>query len=126
MAKVRKIAGTSADPTLPKTPVTVSGKTYNLCLDMGALAEAETAINQEAGSLDAINLLSALPVLNLANLRIIFAAALRTFHPDISFEEGKKLIAYDDLVEVLVKVQEAWASSVPAPEDREDPPHPSE
>lgn len=113
----RKIAGTVADPTLPKSPVTVGGKSYNLCFDLGALAEAETAINAElirAGRTDLVNLLYALPNQTLANTRIIFAAAVRTFHPEISFDAARKLISLDDLYSVALAIREAWDASKPA------------
>jgi hypothetical protein len=110
----RRIAGTIADATLPKTPITIAGREYNLCFDLGALAEAETAINAElvkAGRSDYVNLLFALPAQNLASTRIVFAAALRTFHPDIDFDAAKKMIALEDLYAVALKVREAWQAA---------------
>lgn len=112
----KRIANTAADATLPKTPVTIGGKTYNLCLDLGALAEAETAINSElqrAGRNDFVNLLYALPVQNLANTRDVFAAAMRPFHPEISFDEAKALITVNDLWVVADAVAKAYRESAP-------------
>jgi hypothetical protein len=120
--KTRKVADTTADPTLPKTPVTVGGKTYNLCLDLGALAEAEAALIAEGHH--EVNLLYALPNQNLSNTRIIFAAALRKFHPEISFDDAKKLLTFDGLYTVAVKIQEAWQAAIPEPETAEAPPQP--
>lgn len=117
--KTRKIAGTIADATLPKTPVEIGGKTFNLCFDLGALAEAEQAINAElhrAGRrADFVNLLNALPVQNLTNTRIVFAAAVRTFHPEIGFDEAIELLEMPDLYNVAVAIREAWDASAPAP-----------
>jgi hypothetical protein len=115
----RKIAGTVADPTLPKTPVVIAGKTYNLCLDFGALAEAETAINGErarAGNEGRVNLLVALAEQNLANTRAIFAAALRTFHPEIGFEEARKMVGPQNVFLVAMAIRNAWTQAMPEPE----------
>jgi hypothetical protein len=112
--KHRNIAGTIADATLPKTPIEIGGVTYQLCFDLGALAEAETAINAElsaAGRGDFVNLLYALPAQNLANTRIVFAAAVRTFHPELSFDAARKLVELPDLYAVALKVRQAWEAS---------------
>jgi hypothetical protein len=118
MKSERKIAGTAADTTLPKTPVMVGGKSFNLCFDLGALAEAETAINGElirAGRKDFVNLLYELPVQNLASTRNVFAASLRTFHPDIGFEEARAMLGFDDLYAVALAIREAWDASIASP-----------
>jgi hypothetical protein len=94
-----------------------------LCFDLGALAEAETAINAELtreGRGDSVNLLYALPAQNLASTRIIFAAAVRTFHPELSFEYARQLPTLEDLYTVAVKVREAWAQSRVEPEASDD------
>jgi hypothetical protein len=110
--KQRKIAGTIVDATLPKTPIEIDGKIYNLCFTLGALAEAETSINAELareGRNDFVNLLFALPpVGSLANTRIVFAAAVRTFHPELTFEQACELPGLSDLYEVANKVRAAW------------------
>lgn len=114
----REIAGTPADPTLPKTPVEVGGKTYNLCFDLGALAEAEQAINAElyrAGRKDYVNLLSALPQQNLACTRIVFAAAVRKFHPELGFEAALELVGINDLLTIALAIKDAWEASTPLP-----------
>jgi len=111
---VRAIAHTVADPTLPKVPVVVGGKTYNLCFDLGALAEAEFAINADFfkhGSDERLNLLAVLPAANLYSVRVMFAAALRVFHPEISFGDAQKLFAYADVYTVADAVRTAWEGS---------------
>jgi hypothetical protein len=117
MTTRRAIANTKADATLPKTPVTVAGKTYDLCFDLGALAEAETSINAElarAGRRDFVNLLYALPVQNLANVRILFAGAVRTFHPELGFEEARELVGMADVFEIAIAIKAAWEAATPA------------
>jgi len=122
--KKRKIANTVADSTLPKTPITIGGKTYNLCFDLGALSEAETLINAElirANRSDLINLLFALPVQNLANTRKIFACGIRTFHPELSYEEALKLLTVDALYEAATAIRLAWTAANPEAKDPSDP-----
>lgn len=124
MTTKRKIAGTVSDPLLPKTPVTIDGKTYNLCFDLGALAEAETAINGERARKgeQPLNLLMVLPAMNLANIRIVFAAALRKFHPEIDFEKAQKMLTLSNLYDVATRIREAWDKSSAAGEDTPNPP----
>jgi hypothetical protein len=111
--KTRKVAGTPADATLPKTPITLDGVTYDLCFDLGALAEAEQALSR-AGH--ACNLLYALPNLNLANVRVIFAAAIRKFHPEVSFEQAMGMITLQNVYLIANAVSEAWTAALPEPE----------
>jgi hypothetical protein len=111
--KTRKVAGTPADPTLPKTPITIGGTTYDLCFDLGALAEAEQALNREGHN---VNLLAALPVMNLANVRVIFAAAIRKFHPEITFEQAMAMITLQNVYLIANAVSEAWQAALPEPE----------
>ena len=121
--KQRKIAGTVADATLPKTPVEIDGRTYQLCFTLGALSEAETSINAELarqGSEERVNLLLALPSGNLASTRIVFAAAVRTFHPELSFDEARDLLTFEDLYTVALKVRDAWNESRARPKEVAD------
>jgi hypothetical protein len=121
---VRNIANTAADATLPKTPVNVAGQEYNLCFDLGALAEAETAINAEigrAGRRDFVNLLVALPVQNLASTRIVFAAAVRTFHPELTFDQALALVGINDVLTIAIAIRDAWEKAQPAPDKTENP-----
>lgn len=127
-AKERKIAGTVADPTLPKTPVTIGGKTYNLCFDLGALAEAEAAMNEhvkKAGGSEFANLLSNLYPLNLANTRILFAAGVRKFHPEIGFDEAMALLNPANILVAATAVAMAYAAASKLDVEEENPPAPS-
>jgi hypothetical protein len=123
--KQKKIAGTIADATLPKTPVEVNGKTYYLCFTVGALSEAETAINRELGLVgtdNEVNLLQALPKQNMANTRLVFAAAVRVFHPELSFDEAAELLEIPDLYPVAIAIREAWARARVETKDAADDP----
>jgi hypothetical protein len=115
----RQIAGSLADATLPRTPVMIGGKEYFLCFDLGALAESETAINVEfarAKLPERVNLLVSLSELNLKNVRILFAAAVRTFQPELGFEEAQELLALGDIFRVVAALEASWSAAVPEPE----------
>jgi hypothetical protein len=121
----RKIANTESDPTLAKTGIEIEGKTYNLCFDLGALAEAEAQFIREGHD---VNLLRALPELNLSNVRIVFPCAIHKFHPDLSFKKAQALITLQNVYTVAAAVAGAWQSAVPeAPKEKveaENPPQP--
>jgi hypothetical protein len=122
----RKVAGTVNDPSLPKTPVTIGGKVYNLCFDLGALAEAETAINAELirrNPPQRVNLLISLPDKTLGSTRVNFAAAVRKFHPELGFEEAMGMLTLANIHDVAMAVQDAWEKSEVRP-DPADPTHP--
>lgn len=119
MARKRTIANTPADASLPKTPVTIGGKTYNLCFDLGALSEAETAINAELARLDPpqrVNLLIALPDTTLGSTRVTFAAAVRKFHPELRFAEAMNLLTLANVHDVAILIREAWEKATAPPE----------
>lgn len=123
MGKTRKIAGTAADASMPKTPIQIDGKSYDLCFDYGALSEAETRINMElaaAGTGERVNLLIALAELNLTSVPILFAAGLRTFHPEIEFVRARRMVRPDNLFLVAGVIQNAWKASTP--EAKSNPP----
>lgn len=107
----REIAGTILDPTLPKTPVVVGGKKYDLCFDLGALAEAETSMNAElerAGSSMRINLLNEIGTLNFSSTLKLFAASLRVFHPDIPYIEALMLPTHADIFVIAEAAVNTW------------------
>lgn len=109
----KKIANTVSDPTLPKTPITLDGTEYFLCFDLGALAEAEQAFLREGHN---VNLLAALPVLNLTNARVIFAASIRKFQPEISYEEAVAMVTLKNVFVIANTIYDAWNQSQPEPE----------
>lgn len=117
MARKRETAGTPADPTLPKTPVEIGGVTYQLCFDLGALAEAEAELLRQGHE---VNLLRALPVLNLSSVREIFPCALKKFHPELAFEHAQALVTLRSVYTIAGAILAAWeaANAEPSP----DPP----
>jgi hypothetical protein len=124
MAKHRKIANTVADQALAKTPIEIDGRTFNLCFDLGALAEAEMHFNQQGHD---VNLLRALPQLNLSNVRIVFPCAAHKFQPSLGFKEGQSLITLQNVYSVAAAIAGAWKAAVPeaeAKKETENPPTP--
>lgn len=116
MKKTGKIEGTVADPTLPKTPIEIGGKTYNLCFTFGALARAEAAINAElarTGSPERVYLLLALPGLTFESIAVLFAAGLWTFHPEVGFEAARKMVTLDKVFEISRAIQAAYVAAMP-------------
>jgi hypothetical protein len=115
------------NPALPRTPIEIDGKIYDLCFDLGALGEAEGKINRDLilSGLDIrVNLLTALPIQNLHNTQIVFAAAIRKFHPEISFSAAMKLLTFENLWDVAEKIREAWKAAIPQADSVANPPEP--
>lgn len=109
----RKIADTPIDPTLPNTPIEIDGKKLDLCFDLGALAEAEDHFLREGKD---VNILTALPRLNLSNVRVLFAASLRKFHPEYTFDAAVKLVTLANLYLITNLIQQAWQDAMPEAE----------
>lgn len=125
----REIVGTIDDATLPRTPIVLRGKEYNLCFTIAALSEAEIRINseQERAKLpERVNLLVAMTELNLRNTMVLFAAGLRTFHPEISFSEALELPQFGtDVFRVWSAIEMAWIVATPPAEKSSDPSEPA-
>ena len=111
-----------ADPTMPKTPIVIEGKTYFMCLNLGALAKAEEEL--VANGYD-VNLLISLPPINLRSTRIVFAASLRYFHPEIAYEDALELLTLPYVHAAYGAVIDAWNKAMPEPaKDEKNPTEP--
>jgi hypothetical protein len=91
----QKIRGAVAVASLPRTPVMIGGRKYDLCFDIFALYRAEASINAAYAQEklpDRIRLADAFGDWNIENVRTVFAAAVRTFHPELSFDEARRLL----------------------------------
>ncbi len=105
----------------PAVPVTIAGKTYPLRFDFEAIAEAEEIVNLPLiTGLQARDITS--PKVKL--VRAMFFAAAHYDQPSLTFEDAKKLITRENLVDVWVKVLEAWTISNPEPEAAQANPTP--
>lgn len=111
------------DPSLPFSVITLGGNEYRMCFDLGALAEAEESLVAKGHD---VNLLAALPRLNLNSTRILFAASLYAFQPEISFQQALALVTPQSLFQVASAVVDAWKESMPEPDvsASQNPPEP--
>jgi hypothetical protein len=107
------------DPTLPFTEIAIAGKTYKMCFDYEALAQAETRLVKMGHD---VNLNVCLPRLNFANTRVLFAASLLTYQPDTDFVAAKALVTRLNLFAVLNAMITAWNEEMPEPEADPLPP----
>src|ERR1700761_548199 len=110
----RKFSGTAADPTLPKTPVTLDGVEYNLCFDYRALAEAESAFKKEGYS---PNLLVSLYDFSLEGVLLAFPCAVRKFHPELGWAGAQALVTIGTANIIANAIADAWLASQPKPKD---------
>lgn len=110
--KKRIVANTVADPTLGTADITIAGKTYTLCFDMGALAEAELHFRR-AG--EDVHLLSAFPQASLASVLILFPCAIHKFHPEISFKEAQEIVSKSmtAIYATAALITVAWKNAMP-------------
>lgn len=109
MANKKKI-----DPTQPTTDVTLGDKTYTLCFNYRALAEAEAALRKQGHD---VNLLAAMADLNFSTLPVIIAAGAHKHHPDVTLAEVEDHIHMGNVYEAAAAVQAAWLQSMPKVEE---------
>jgi hypothetical protein len=112
------VASEKIDPTLPFTEIVIDGKTYKMCLDFGALAEAERELEKTDPTVSLLECSWGLG--KLQNLRVLFAASLRLYHPQMSVAERMALVTWGNAGTVLVKVR--IAQGMFAPEAEANPP----
>ena len=95
---------------LPSYPVTIGGKTYKLCFDFDELCKSQDAFNRAGYG---INLLYALDVARAdpRSMQILFAAAVRPFHPELNFEAACKLVTIGSFYVVVTAILNAFAES---------------
>ena len=100
------------DPTLELFELTLEDKTYKLCFDLEALADAEAAMI--AAGIPGVNLLHALNLstANLQGMRSLFAAALRKYQPKMTVKEAMALVTTRNFYDVWNAVIAAWEKAV--------------
>lgn len=122
-APVKQSARTLVDATLPRTPITIGGKTYDLCLDLGSLSEAESELVRLGYD---VNILLSLPPVNLSTTRVVFGAALRRFHPELSFPQAVALLTPKYIHPAYIAIMEAWGKSISEADEAEAAKNPTE
>lgn len=115
---------TKHDPTLPFTPVTIDGTAYRLCYDFEAIGQIEAEL-EAAGHRD-INLLVSSWTINARTLPTLFAAGVRTYHPELGFEDAKRLVNFRNAMELTVAIRKAQGQFVGDQEKADETPNPPE
>lgn len=111
------------DPTLPFEPITIDGKTYKMVFQHAALAHAEDVLRARGHE---VNLLGIYLNRTFSNVRVLFAASLLAYHPELPFEEALGLVDNETIIPILVALSKAWNKSMPAPDpDAANPPPPT-
>jgi len=110
------------DPTLPFTEIEILGKTYKMCFTFRAILKGDAGLRRQG--VDS-RLLWTMPSLSFENVPIVLAAALATFHPELSFEDVVDLLDWDTIFEVRDKIADGWLASFPKrAEGEKNPPEP--
>jgi hypothetical protein len=125
MTKARKLAAVPAtvDPTLPTAIVPTAEGDIKLCLDSGALIDAEEAL-VAMGHKD-VNLIIALRAEQASAIRMFFIIASRRFHPDLTPERARDLVTFANLLIIADAIAKVWILSIPEPKKAEGNPGPT-
>jgi hypothetical protein len=94
-------------PTLPFYPLELDGKTYKLCFVLRELAKAEQELRREGHR---ANMLLALNVgsLDLDAVETLFAATVRTFHPELrKYDDAVALVTLSSVYQIATVILEA-------------------
>jgi hypothetical protein len=127
MAKKPVLAPPTLDPMLPTATVPSTAGDIVLCLDAGALIDAEEALIR-AGHPD-VSLLVALEAASASAVRIFFIIAAQRFQPHLKPEELRDLVTFKNLGAISDAITKVWVLSLPEPkpsEGKADPTHPVE
>jgi hypothetical protein len=108
----------------PFTEIVIEGNTYKMCFSFAALAMAEISLRNQGYD---VNLLQGLIVRTFATLRVLFAASLHVYHPELLFEATMDWLTPYNAHEVLLAVNKAWAlSHDDGSKEEKNPPEPGE
>ena len=116
MSKSRKPAAVSLateDPTLPTATVPTVDGDIKICLDSGALIDAEEALIA-VGHKD-VDLLIALQAQSASAVRTFFIIASRRFNPELTPERARELVTLANLRLIQDAIARVWILSMPEP-----------
>lgn len=108
----KKTPTTTPDPTLPFTPITIDGKEYKMVFQHAALALAEDKLLAKGYE---VNLLISYLRRTFSSMRVLFAASLVAYHPEVDFNEAQNWVTHDNILEIIQAVDAAWKKSMPEP-----------
>lgn len=104
------------DPMLPKTPVEINGKVYNLCFDYKAIRDAENAYHAEGHT---ANLLMSFSDFSFNGVSMVLPCILRTFHPEIGWDEAQAMINLGNVILIGNAIKSAWIEAMPKKAEKE-------
>jgi len=93
---------------LEKTPVEIGGNMYNLCFNLRKLAEAEKHYRYQGRN---VNLLVSLSEFTLSGVRDSFPCLVRTFHPELSWEQAQELVTLESAYKLTAIVADVMQKS---------------
>jgi hypothetical protein len=99
------VAGTTADPTIKFTDLTLGKKTYKLCFDFDAVALAE----EKTG----MALLAGVDWRNIGVRRIavmLYASALKA-QPDVTMDEFRQYINHRNIGKIQMALADSWVEN---------------
>lgn len=98
------------DPTLPCMEIELGTQTYKLSLDHAALWLAEEELVDRYPD---VNLIYTLPPMTIAIARVLFAASLGRFHPEIEYEQALGMVSFASAPLIAAAVRAAWWRAMP-------------
>jgi hypothetical protein len=114
----KTVAGTTEDPTIQFTELTLGKKTYKLCYDFASIAIAEARTG--------LALLMGVDwrIIGVMQTRaMLYASALKA-HPKVTLDEFTPYIKPRFIVRITEALATTWMDSTPDKDDPENPPKP--
>jgi hypothetical protein len=96
------------DPSLPFTGITINGKVYKMVFKHSSLAIAEDKLLARGYE---VNLLVSYLRRTFSSVRVLFAASLLAYHPDLDFNEAQDLVDDENILEIVQAIDKAWHKS---------------
>lgn len=108
------------NPALPFTTIEIDGVIYKMCFQHRALARAEDALLKKGHD---VNMLVPMLRRTYSTTRVLFAASLYTYHPDLDFEAAQDLCRPDNVLEIMQACDAEWKQAMPEtkPSDPHEP-----
>jgi predicted neutral ceramidase superfamily lipid hydrolase len=110
------VALPESNPTQQTTDVVIGDKVYRMCLNVRSLAQAERELNRMGYKVILLRGLASLQLLELDTILVLFAASIRKFHPDISFDDAIDMVTLPYVMPVAEALIDAWNKCLPAQE----------
>ena len=109
------------DPLLPRTPVTIDGKRYDLCFTFNALAQAKIGLRARGIHFNLLRSLD-LAEIDVDAIQPLFYAALLPFRPEMTVEEAFALVTLQTCDVILMGIVEAYGAAFGAQREEGGPP----